>query len=168
MKSRKDRLKAMRSWARIGAAFGSISLCVFTAGCGSGAGTLPGAPDTLATARALWTRSHPASYRYQLRISAFAPPSVTQPVIVEVHNGVPFSITPVNPGEPIDATTMAKYDTVEELFSVIEDAVSRSAESLSASYDATYGFPKETWIDYSRSIADEELGFQVSNFTPLP
>jgi hypothetical protein len=47
---------------------------------------------------------------------------------VEVHNGVPLSITPVNPGEPVDTTTLSKYDTVEELFGVNPVALPRGRD----------------------------------------
>lgn len=136
-------------------------------GCGSGSGTA-GSVENVGTARSLWGRKRPASYRYQLRLLVFAPPSVTDPVIVEVRNHVPVSVTPVTPGESIDEATFARYDTIEELLSVVEEAVTRPAEQLNATFDTGYGYPKEVNIDYSRQMADEEFAFRVTDFQPLP
>lgn len=142
------------------------TLLLIPSGCGSGGGTI-GAVDNVATARNLWTRKRPASYRYQLRLLVFGPPTVTEPVLVEVRNHIPVSITPVTPGRAIEEAAFVRYDTVEELLGVVEEAVERPAEQLNATFDTRYGYPKEVNIDYSRQMADEEIRFHVTDFQPL-
>jgi hypothetical protein len=144
----------------------AVILLLIPSGCGSGSGTV-GAVENVGTARSLWSRKRPASYRYQLRLLVFAPPSVTDPVIVEVRNHIPVSVTPVTPGQAIDEATFARYDTIGELLGVVEEAVERPAEQLDATFDTRYGYPKEVNIDYSRQMADEELAFRVTDFQSL-
>jgi hypothetical protein len=143
------------------------ALLALPSGCGSGGGTIPGPPTNVQAARRLWTSRKPASYRYQLRLFMFAPPPVTTPVIVEVRNGVPVSVTPVTPGQSIDAATFSRYDTIEELLAVVEDAAARPADELNATFDSQSGYPKDVQIDYSRQMADEEIGFRVTDFEVL-
>ena len=79
--------------------------------------------------------------------------------------------TPSRPGP--SATTarrshperLAEYDTVPELFDVIQDAIDRDAAEIRVTYAAS-GYPDEVWLDYDEQIADEELGFFIHALTP--
>ncbi len=47
---------------------------------------------------------------------------------------------------------------------VIDTAIARDADKVSADFDADRGFPVRIAIDYSFSTADEELGFVIRDF----
>jgi hypothetical protein len=60
-----------------------------------------------------------------------------------------------------------RYDTVEELFGVLEQAFDNGADKVDATYDATLGVPIDVDIDPMRDAIDEEHGFVVEGFTVL-
>lgn len=108
------------------------------------------------------------SYRYTLSLLIFAPPENTGPVVVEVRNGVPEPVTPAISDVEINAAAFKAYDTMEELFAVVEKARARNPETMEETYDTRYGYPAAVSIDYDHRMADEEFGFRVTNFEPLP
>jgi len=61
-----------------------------------------------------------------------------------------------------------KYATIDRLFSELGSDAVQEADSLTVSYDSTYGFPVEVAIDYIELAADDELYLSVSAFEPLP
>jgi hypothetical protein len=88
--------------------------------------------------------------------------------VVEVRDGVPVSRhTP--PGEPqqVPPEAFAEYDTVEELFAILERAFENGADDVDATYDPTLGLPLEVFIDPMKNAIDEEHGFMVEGFTKL-
>jgi hypothetical protein len=51
---------------------------------------------------------------------------------------------------------------VEGLFDILRDAIVRDAHVIEVTYDVETGVPIKFWIDYAENIADEELGFRVT------
>jgi hypothetical protein len=64
-------------------------------------------------------------------------------------------------------SAFARYDTVEELFAVLEQAFDTGADDVDATYDATLGLPLLAAIDPMENAIDEEHGFLVEGFTKL-
>ena len=58
-----------------------------------------------------------------------------------------------------------RFVPVEELFALLQDAVTRSAARIEVSYDERYGYPTELFIDYDEGMADEETRFVIRGFT---
>lgn len=158
--------------------FAALVATLSIAGCGSGgnssvrSATAPasgagtestGEVQTLEQARARWAARNVRSYAYTVRLVAFNP-AAGQPVRVEVQNGVPVSVTPLVENFPADVQTYQQYATVERLFAIIEDGEQRNADTIQVTYDSTYGFPKDVFIDYEQQLADEEFGIAVSDF----
>lgn len=56
--------------------------------------------------------------------------------------------------------------TIEELFTRIENAIHDQVHYMSVSFDDTYGYPTEIYIDYDEMIADEEFSFTIDHFVP--
>jgi hypothetical protein len=138
------------------------------AGCELGDDSLQA--DTLTEARTLWDRKAVASYSYILELECFcAPASQLNPVLVTVHNGAVTSVVywDENPANrpPAPAGLFAPYDTVEELFEMVEDAIRRDADVLQVGYDPEYGFPQVINVDYQPGGDDQKLLF-VTEFTP--
>ena len=52
--------------------------------------------------------------------------------------------------------------TVEEMFALIQNAIDEKADAITVTYDATLGYPKELWVDYSKMMADEEMSYTYS------
>jgi hypothetical protein len=75
----------------------------------------------------------------------------------------------------IDSTTLIYADsgskitmewielqTVEDMFTMIQEAIDSKAESITVSYDSTLWYPTSLSIDRSRMIADEEMYYSFS------
>ena len=124
----------------------------------------------LAEARTLWDRQDVGSYSYLLELECFcAPASQLEPVLVTVQNGAATSVVywDDDPADrtPAPAELFAPYDTVEELFEIVEDAIRRDADVLQVGYDRDYGFPNVINVDYQAGGSDQMLLF-VTEFTP--
>ena len=143
------------------AVVGVFILSLTSVGCGGGGTT------NVAEQRALWTRQNIPNYRFQLRQSCFCHDSGT-PFEIRVQNGVVVEVKDVSTGEPVSPSQFSFSPTIESLFDKIQNAVERPAYSLQVTYDSTYGFPNSASIDYDEHAVDEEYGFEVSAFTPLP
>jgi hypothetical protein len=87
--------------------------------------------------------------------------------VIEVRNGVPVSVEPVGESGPGMEELFGGYDTVEELFGILERAVADDAYLIDASYHVGYGVPVEVSIDHREGWADDEHGFRVQTFDRL-
>lgn len=122
--------------------------------------------QNLAQARTLWDRKDVASYSYVLELQCFcAPASQLEPVRVTVQNGAVASVRYVETNATAPSDIFGPYDTVEELFDLIQDAIDRDADLLQVGYDATYGFPHTINVDYESGGTDQLLLF-VTGFQP--
>jgi hypothetical protein len=107
--------------------------------------------DELASARARWAAQDASDYRYRLRLSCFCGTAVTAPATVRVKAGRPRSTR----------AAIREYDTVDELFTVVEEAQAR-AESVEVRYAPDTGIPTRIAIDWSADTSDDELTLTVS------
>lgn len=128
---------------------------------------LPGQGGPL-EGRALWESQGIEHYRFTLSRSCFC--LARGPVVIEVRNGKVVSIVDAETGgSEVDGFAVSEIfgdvDTIEELFGRIDAA--EGAAVLQVSYDATFGYPAEIYIDQSELMADEEIGYTVSDFEVL-
>jgi hypothetical protein len=128
--------------------------------------------DKLNQARTLWDSKNVSSYSYILELQCFcAPASQLSPVLVTVQNGAVTSLQywDEDPADrtPAPASIFGPYDTVEELFDFIGDAINQDAAVLQVRYDPEYGFPDVVNVDYE-SGGSEQLLIFVTEFTPAP
>ena len=124
--------------------------------------------QNLAQARLLWKGKNVSSYSYIIELQCFcAPASQLRPVLVTVQNGAVAALQYYhqNPAQrtPAPADVFGRYDTVEELFDIIDDAIDRDADLLQVGYDDEYGFPDVANIDYE-SGGSEQILFFVTQF----
>ncbi|GAB4458873.1 MAG: hypothetical protein OHK0029_20710 [Armatimonadaceae bacterium] len=142
---------------------GGLSGC---SGGSSGSGSRT--QSTLDRSEAQWNSRSVRSYRYRFQYVAFAPMQITAPVIIEVRDGAPVSVTPVDPNITIDRAFFEKYDTVEELFAAAEQALNSKPASLRAEYDSNLGYLKSLNVDQIALAADDEYSLSVTDFETLP
>ena len=126
--------------------------------------------QNLQQARTRWDTKDVASYSYILELQCFcAPASELKPVLVTVNNGAVVSLQywNENPNNrpPAPAAIFGPYDTVEELFALVDDAIDRDADVLQVGYNSEYGFPEAVNVDYEAG-GSEQLLFFVTQFTP--
>lgn len=107
-----------------------------------------------------WKGKNIASYQAQQKISCFCGPNSTHPITFDVARGVAVkgSIQDVSDTDPVPAKELqVQPKTVEELFTLIQNAIDNRAENITVSYDAELGYPTHVGIDQSYMIADEEI-----------
>jgi hypothetical protein len=128
--------------------------------------TGPGEPAQLEEARRLWDRVGPRDYVFEFTPNCFCALG-GQRIRVTVDDGAVIRARMMSTDSPVEAYLFATIPTVPELFDIIENAFSRNAHDVEASYDGTYGYPVHVAIDYDRNAIDEEYGFTITGFTSL-
>ena len=138
----------------------AILALVLASGCIENRLTTPS--GQLQTAWSKWALTHPASYQMTYQKLCFC--GETRAVIIVFRNGAIESAKYLDTGA---TAPTAGLPSVDDVFNIINDAVSRNAATINASYDATLGYPVSVFIDYFANAADDELTITISNFTPL-
>ena len=123
-----------------------------------------GPPKDLAQARALWESKKIDSYTMTFTVSCFCIVDLNLPADVEVKNN---KIVTVNYKTYDNSFPFyGIYKTIPELFTHIEEMQKKNPVVEELEFDPTYGFPSYSYYDVSEMIADEEIGYRVSDFKP--
>lgn len=147
----------------------SMKLSVLFLACTLGACTLMGdqgrtPPESLREARSLWTDSGVQSYSMRFRWSCFCTIEYVAPVELEVQAGEIVAGRSVETGLSLSPEDLGRYRTIDQLFDMLYDAAEAEAWDITVEYDPVFGFPTSAFIDYERNVADEEMGFAVTEF----
>jgi len=122
--------------------------------------------------REKWQDANITHYRFSINISCFCAFRDQMPLTVEVRDGQIVHMATVDGTLVLDTDQnyefYAPHATIDLLFAELDAAVNDGADSITVTYDATYGFPTEIAIDYSQEIADEEMYYSISGFEALP
>ena len=123
------------------------------------------AHEALLQAWERWGQSGIVHYAYTGAWTCFCPEEYRADTQVTVDGGKVTAVTSADPNvETIPDPE--RFVLIEGLFALIQDAISRNAASIEVSYDETYGYPAEIFIDYDERRTDEEDRFTISSFTP--
>lgn len=106
-----------------------------------------------------WEALNINSYSFTLQISCFCTEETLLPKNVKVVNN---KITLVNE-TPFDHQDHWGVMTITQFFDEIENAEREGVFMLSVEYDKDKGFPTSIYIDREEMIADEEIGYTVTN-----
>jgi hypothetical protein len=71
------------------------------------------------------------------------------------------------PGEPFLLPRIARATTIDDLFEALRRDLQR-ADEVRVSYDPTWGFPRFVSVNPETGVIDEEYGYGVRQFLPLP
>ncbi|GAB1542502.1 hypothetical protein NUACC21_51760 [Scytonema sp. NUACC21] len=113
----------------------------------------------------LWNKQGILNYRYTLTNNCFCVSEFRGPVIIEVRNGITTSITSAATGQPVNPELFQKYDTVPDLFDLIEDAITNRESDLSVEYNPTLGYP--TQINIGNLAADAGIVTTIENLEKI-
>jgi len=124
--------------------------------------TAPDELDRLAEARVLWQTQGSDSYTYELTRACFCVLSGRR-VNVTVENGAVVAAEYADSKAAVESALLSYLQTVPDLFDLVDDALIRKVASFMTSYDPIYGYPTQIEIDYSATIADDEVSFTARN-----
>ncbi|GAB5535510.1 MAG: hypothetical protein Rubg2KO_17590 [Rubricoccaceae bacterium] len=118
--------------------------------------------DELAQAQAQWADASLDAYEMTITRSCFCPPEWRGPYTATVEEGTMTSFVyvdgPISQGEP---------PTVEGLFELLETAYTEGAARVDVTYHEDWGYPVSLYIDKEEMMADEEIGYTVSELIQL-
>ena len=140
-----------------------VLACATALSCRDGTG--PGdrvAEVTLQRVR--WTQQSVSDYAFVARYTCFCALGGVD-VRVQVRGGTVVSRTLVSSGEPLPDADAPSFPAIDGFFDRLRDALDQPAAEVRVQYDPIYHYPSSVYIDYSRSVADEEFGFLISEFT---
>ena len=142
-----------------------ITLAIILAACSAGG-------SELSRNQQKWQDANITHYRFELSIGCFCVFRDQMPLTVEVRDGQIVHMATVDGTLVLDTDQnyefYAPHATIDLMFAEIDAAVNDGADSVTVTYDATYGFPTEIAIDQSQEIADEEMYYSISGFEALP
>ncbi len=146
----------------------AVFSCLLSVGCG-GSGSVEGETSSaISRNRRLWESRDIPSYRYTLRVNAFVAEDARGPVVIEVRDGVPISVRFLSGERAVSPERFESCDTMDELFDKLESAAENNAVRQEQTFDSDFGYPVSAYIDYELRVVDEEYGFTVSDFSPIP
>ena len=94
------------------------------------------------------------------------PPEYTAVVQVSVRGGRIADVTPENP--EVGAVPEPDRYLVENVFGLLQDAITSNADRISMEYDERFGYPRTFLVSYDYTKAGDEVGGALRNLTPLP
>lgn len=141
-----------------------MGLAALLAACSEDPTGIQGTRMEMERARSIWNARDVDDYSMTVRLTGawFGGSAV-----ITVRDGVPVSVQPVGEQGAHAGELWSHYDTVEELFGVVQNAIEQDADRLDATFNARFGLPVEVDIDYSEGAADDEFGFIVQTFDRL-
>jgi len=132
-------------------------LTIGLSGCSDSTG--PG--SMTATAKSVWQTQAIDSYAFDYQRSCFC--GFIGPVRITVEAGVVTAVESLQ-ADPPDLPPIATFPTIDDLLDQLENAAAADPVLFDVVFDEVRGYPVSAIVDISLQIADEEFGFDVSNF----
>ena len=122
----------------------------------------PGDQSRLEENRDKWRAQGLTTYSFTLRQACFC--GINGPVRVVVVNGSAVNATLISNGQTIDPRFVS---SIESLFDFIQRGIANHSAVLEVTYDPARGFPTRIVSDGSKSAADDEVTYEVSDVQPI-
>lgn len=107
------------------------------------------------------------AYEYEVTVDRQCECLYTGPIRMLVRGGVPVAAVDRYTGANVPLSVLRYYPSVEELFDLIDEALYGRSNDVDVSYDASYGYPRRTYIDYDSFYTDDDLHFELREFRVL-
>ena len=143
----------------------ALTALLLLSACSLGTGPNEQQLETLEERRAIWEASGVADYSYTVAVYSMVIGG--RPIAVEVRGGTPTSVRYTDTGDEVAApegSFVARFDTIDELFDVVEEQIQNRADQVSATYDVVLGYPVYAEFNPTLGAVDDEFSFLVSNF----
>lgn len=112
---------------------------------------------------ALWKMKSISNYEMTMKISCYCIQGRVGPHHIVVEND---KIKTVN-NLPYDSTKTGPILTINELFDFIIISLAKNPYQHSLDYNAIFHYPKYIYFDFSQQIADEEVGYEITDFKAM-
>ena len=142
--------------------FAPIFLLFIILNCTKKTGVIPEDELNLQEQEKKWKKQGITDYEFTSQISCFCQSDYTLPKAIVVKKDKIQSINGV-------AYANLEYEnhmTIDELFDYIEDRQNKNPVIENLEFDSVYGFPSYIYFDISEMIADDEIGYTITNFIP--
>ncbi len=117
--------------------------------------------DDATTNLNLWNEKKIVNYSFSFKRVCFCPLEYVVPHQVGVQNGI---FTSVN-GAPYNAAERyGSIPTIPELLQIIKTNVDKNPYQKTLNFNPTYGYPTSVFFDFNQQMADEEIGYEITNF----
>lgn len=117
--------------------------------------------DDATTNLNLWNEKKIENYSFSFKRVCFCPLEYVGPHQIVVKNG---KISTVN-GAPYNKSEhYGVMYTIPELLQVIKENIDKKPAKQTLNFNPTYGYPTSVFFDFSEMIADEEIGYEITNF----
>jgi len=107
----------------------------------------------------IWQNQNIQNYTFTLQITCFCLQEYTQPKRVVVENNRVVSVE----GEAIEELNDSSFRTIDGFFDYIRETLNQNPEIKTITYDSNMGYPTYIYFDISSMIADEEIGYTISD-----
>lgn len=145
---------------------GALTAAVLIGGAVGCSNPLGPEQSELDQARERWELVGSQFYGFRFQRGCFCPPEIVRPVRIEVRDGLVISAVDPDTNEPIDPP-LNGFPTIEDLFDEIQDAIDQDAARIDATYDESFGYPVQVFIDWIQNAIDDEMSFQLSEYTEV-
>ena len=119
--------------------------------------------DELSMNKSKWDRRNISSYEFTLRINCFCPRERTGPHLIKVINDEIVSVNNL----PYDPDKTGELYTIDQLFNFVEVSIDSNPYLKTIEFNPRYGYPQNVFFDFQKYMADEEIGYQVSDFRAI-
>ncbi len=117
--------------------------------------------DDATTNLNLWNEKKIENDSFSLKRICFCPTEYVGPHQIVVKNG---KISTVNGAPYNKAERYGVLYTIPELLQVIKEHIDRKPAKQTLNFNPTYGYPTSVFFDFSEMMADEEIGYVITDF----
>ena len=110
----------------------------------------------------LWFSLNIENYEMIQQISCFCfPYEFNLPKSIKVEND---EIVLIDGKDPKETVGYESFFSINSLFYFIEGKLKENPEIYEINYNKEFGYPESIYFDMSKMIADEEIGYYISDF----
>ena len=116
--------------------------------------------------REKWMAHEISGYEIEMQKICYCVPEVVRMMVFEVEDDKVATVRYADTGDDVDPQHYGNFNTIEGMFTFVEQALEKNPADLIIAYDEKYGYIKELSIDFKENIADDEISIIASNMRP--
>ena len=113
-----------------------------------------------------WLAHGIKAYEIEMQKICYCAPDAVRLMLFQVTDNEIKDVRYADSGDVVDPSYYNNLNTIEGMFTLVEQALKENPADLVISYDTEYGYIKELTVDYQANIADDEFTFIASNMRP--